>query len=44
MLTDRLRANFWHLYADVTWLGLRPAMLAVAGLRLFAGVLLAVWA
>jgi MFS family permease len=26
------------------WLGLRPAMLVVAGLRLLAGVLLAVWA
>jgi predicted MFS family arabinose efflux permease len=26
------------------WLGLRPAMLLVAGLRLLAGVLLAVWA
>ena len=21
MLTDRLRANFWHLYADVIWFG-----------------------
>ena len=26
------------------WFGLRPAMLLVAGLRLLAGVLLAVWA